>query len=212
MTQPNTTATVEAPALPQEDTHLPYPLVLNFRAIEMTDEQLVRFCADNRELRIELTAERELIIMPPANMTTGWQNNTISGELYIWAKQDGTGLSFDSSTGCTLPNGAMRSPDASWIVRERWDALPESEKYIFSHIVPDFVVELRSPSDTLASLQHKMAEYIENGVRLGWLIDPRQRRVYVYRQGQPVEVLQDPETVSGETVLPGFVLNLQNIW
>ena len=212
MTQPNTTAIVEAPTPPQEGMRLPYLLVLNFRAIKMTDEQLVQFCADNRELRIELTAERELIIMPPANMTTGWQNNAISGELYIWAKQDGTGLSFDSSTGCTLPNGAMRSPDASWIARERWDALPDSEKYIFSHIVPDFVVELRSPSDTLRMLQAKMEEYIENGVRLGWLIDPQQRRVYVYRPGQPVGVLENPETVSGDPVLPGFVLNLQEIW
>lgn len=212
MTQPNTTATVEAPAPPQEGTHLPYPLVLNFRAIKMTDEQLVKFCADNGELRIELTSERKLIVMPPANPNTSRKNYTIAGKFYIWSEQDGTGIGFDSSAGFTFPNGAMRSPDVSWVARERWEALSDEEKNIFSHLVPDFVLELRSPSDTLASLQHKMAEYIENGVRLGWLIDPFQRCVHIYKPGQPVEVLEDPETVSGDPVLPGFVLNLQGIW
>ncbi len=212
MNRNDATATAEVPAPPQKGDYPPWPLALNFRAIKMTDEQFVQLCADNRELRIELTAERELIVMPPANPSTGWKNNTISGELYIWAKQDGTGLSFDSSTGFTFPNGAMRSPDASWVARERWDALPEDERNIFSHLVPDFVIELRSPTDNLRTLQAKMAEYIENGVRLGWLIDPRQQRVYVYRPGQPAETLDDPETVTGETVLPGFTLNLQDIW
>ena len=212
MTQPNTATTVEAPTPPQDGIHLPAPLVLDFRAIEMTDEQLVQFCADNGELRIELTAERELIIMPPANPTTGWKNSTISGELYIWSKQDGRGLSFDSSSGFTFPNGAMRSPDASWVARERWEALLEEERNIFSHIAPDFVAELRSPSDSLRMVQAKMEEYIENSVRLGWLIDPFQRRVHIYRTGHPVEVLESPATVSGEEVLPGFVLNLQEIW
>ena len=212
MTQQDATTTIEAPAPTLEGVFLPNPLLLDFSAIEMTDEQFVKFCADNGELRIELTADRELIVMPPANPTTGWKNATITGELYIWSKQDGTGIAFDSSAGFTFPNGAMRSPDASWIALERWETLPEDERNIFSHIAPDFVAELRSPSDSLRIAQAKMAEYIENGVRLGLLIDPRQRRVYVYRQGQPVEVLQDPETVSGETVLPGFVLNLQEIW
>ena len=212
MTQHNTAATVEAPAPTQEGAYLPSPLVLDFRAVEMTDEQLVKFCADNGELRIELSAQRELIIMPPANLTTGWENHTLNGELYIWSKQDGTGLGFDSSSGFTFPNGAMRSPDASWVARERWEALPEEERRKFGHLVPDFVAELRSPSDSLRMAQAKMAEYIENGVRLGWLIDPQNRRVYVYRPGQPVETLENPATVSGEAVLPGFVLNLQDIW
>ena len=212
MTQYNTAATVDAPAPTQEGVFLPNPLLLDFSAIEMTDEQFVKFCADNRELRIELTAERKLIVMPPANPDTGHKNYTINGELYAWSKQDGTGLGFDSSTGFTFPNGAMRSPDASWVARERWEALPEDERTKFSHLVPDFVVEIRSPSDSLRMAQAKMAEYIENGVRLGWLIDPFQRRVHIYRPGQPVEVLQDPESLSGETVLPGFVLNLQEIW
>ena len=212
MTQPDSTATIEAPALTQEDIYLPAPLVLDFRAMEMTDEQFVQFCADNRERRIELTSEKELIIMPPAFPTTGLKNNALSAQVYNWSKQDGTGLSFDSSAGFTFPNGAMRSPDASWIARERWDALAEDELNKFSHIAPDFVVELRSDTDGLRTLQAKMEEYIENGVSLGWLIDPRQRRVYIYRPGQPVETLEDPVTVSGETLLPGFVLNLQDIW
>lgn len=212
MNQNDAIATVEAPAPPQEGQYLPNPLALDFRAIKMTGEQFVQFCADNRDLRFELTAKKELIVMPPANPNTGSKNSTISGELYIWSKQDGTGIAFDSSTGFTFPNGAMRSPDASWIARERWEALPTEERNVFSHISPDFVLELRSPSETLASLQRKMEEYIENGVRLGWLIDPFQRRVYVYRPGQPPERLEDPAAVSGETVLPGFILNLGDIW
>lgn len=212
MTQHNTTATIEAPARSRDVIHLPSPLVLDFSAVEMTDDQLVQFCADNGDLRIELTAEKELIVMPPANSTTGWENGIISGELYVWSKQDGTGLSFDSSTGFTFPNGAMRAPDASWIGRERWESLPDEDRRRFSHVAPDFVVELRSSSDSLRTLQDKMAEYIENGVRLGWLIDPFQQRVHVYRPGRDVEVLEAPETVSGENVLPGFVLSLQEIW
>ena len=120
MTQPNTATTVEAPAPPQDGIHLPNPLVLDFSAVEMTDAQLVQFCADNGELRIEMTAERKLIVMPPANPTTGWQNGALTAQLYNWSKQDGTGLSFDSSTGFTFANGVMRSPGASWMARERW--------------------------------------------------------------------------------------------
>jgi Uma2 family endonuclease len=150
--------------------------------------------------------------MPPANPTSGLQNGSLSGELYSWSKQDGTGLFFDSSTGFTFQNGAMRAPDTSWILRERWDAVPDDDKLRFSHIAPDFVVELRSPSDTVAMLQAKMAEYIQNGVQLGWLIDPFLKQVHIYRSGQPVEVLDGPEIVSGDPVLPGFVLNLQEIW
>lgn len=212
MTQSEMATTVEATPATPESAGLPTPLVLDFRAVEMTDEQFVQFCADNAELRIELTAERELVVMPPANPNTGWKNGTIFGDLYLWGKQDGTGLSFDSSTGFTLPNGAVRSPDASWMSRDRWEAIPEAERNRFSHIAPDFVVELRSPSDSLYMLQTKMEEYIENGVRLGWLIDPFQRRVHVYRPGQTAEILEDPETVSGESVLPGFTFDPQEIW
>ena len=212
MTQLNTATTVEAPAPPQEGIHLPNPLALNFSAVEMTDEQFVKFCSDNRELRIELTAERELIIMPPANPKTSRKNFTTAGRFYIWSEQDGTGIAFDSSAGFTFPNGAMRSPDVSWLAKERWEALPEDERNKFAHIVPDFVVELLSPSDRLPSAQMKMEEYIENGVRLGWLIEPQQHRVYVYRPGQTAEALENPATVSGEAVLPGFVFNFHDIW
>ena len=212
MAQHNAATTVKDPAPEQEGDFLPYLLTLDFSAINMTDEQFVKFCADNGELRIELTAERELIIMPPANSDTGHKNYTIIGELYVWSKQDGTGLGFDSATGFTLPNGAIRSPDLSWVARDRWEALPEGERTKFAHLAPDFVAELRTPSDNLRVVQEKMEEYIENGVRLGWLIDPFQRRVYVYRTGQDVEMLEDPAAVSGESVLPDFVLNLQDIW
>ena len=187
------------------------PLVLDFKAIEMTDDQFVQFCADNDDLRIELTAKRELIVMPPTNPETGSENLSLSAQVYNWTRQDGSGIGFDSSSMFTLPNGAVRSPDASWMLRERWVALPLEERRRFSHIVPDFVAELRSPSDRLSYVQLKMEEYMENGARLGWLIDPFQRRVYVYRPGQPVEVLENPARVSGEDVLPGFELNPQEI-
>lgn len=212
MTSADAATAVESPAPPILGGSLPAVLVLNFSAIPITDEQLVKFCADNGDLRIEFSAERELIIMAPAFPISGMRNNALSGQVYVWSKQDGTGISFDSSAGFTLPNGAMRSPDASWISRERWDALAEEELNRFTHISPDFVVELRSHSDNLPMLQAKMAEYIENGVRLGWLIDPFQKQAHVYRPGLPVEVLDDPETISGEPVLPGFDLNLQEIW
>ena len=206
------TAIAEAPPPPEPSADPPGPLLLNIRAIEMTGDQLLLICADNRDLRIELTAQKELIIMPPANPTTSWQNGKLSLRIGLWAEQDGTGLCFDSSAGFTLPNGAMRSPDASWIARERWEALDEDDRHKFSHIAPDFVAELRSSSDRLPTAQAKMEEYIDNGVRLGWLIDPPQRRVYIYRPGQPVEILENPETVSGEPTLPGFTLNLADIW
>ncbi len=212
MNQNDAIATVEAPAPPQEGSYLPNPLALNVKALEITSEQLLRFCADNRDLRFELTAKKELIVMPPANLDTSSKNYRIIGEFYIWSKQDGTGKGFDSSAGFTLPNGAVRSPDVAWVAGERWEALPEEERVKFSRLVPDFVLELRSPSDTLASLQRKMEEYIENGVRLGWLIDPLQQRVYVYRPGQPTETLENPAAVSGEEILPGFILNLGDIW
>ena len=205
------TATAEAPP-PEPAADPPGPLTLNIRAIEMTDDQLLQLCADNRDLRIELTAEKELIIMPPANPTTSWKNGKLSLRIGLWAEQDGTGLCFDSSAGFTFPNGAMRSPDASWIARERWEALDEDDRHKFSHIAPDFVAELLSPSDRLPVAQAKMVEYIDNGVRLGWLIDSPQRRVYIYCPGQPVEILENPETVSGEPALPGFALNLADIW
>ena len=188
---------------------LPYRLVLDFRALDMTGDQFLQFCADNRDLRMELTAEKELIIMPTAGAITGGQNGELAIDLGIWSRQDGTGKTFDSSTGFTLPNGAVRSPDVSWILPSRWETLSESQQIRFAPICPDFVIELRSPSDKLSDTQAKMVEYMGNGASLGWLLDPQTRQVHVYRPGQVVEVL---DAVSGDPVLPRFVLDLSRIW
>jgi Uma2 family endonuclease len=180
--------------------------------IQLTGDQFVHLCQANPELRLELTARGELIVMPPTGSETGWRGNEISYHLTAWAKQDGTGLVFDSSTGFTLPNGARRSPDASWVRRERWSALTKEQRREFAPLCPDFVMELRSPTDSLPALQEKMQEYIDNGARLGWLIDPIDRRVYLYRLGQSPEVLDDPTSLSGDPVLPGFVLPVNELW
>lgn len=188
------------------------PVTLNVRAVKLTDEQFTQLCRENPDLRLELTAEQELIIMSPTGSKTGWRNGRILYSLIAWADRDGTGLVFDSSSGFTLPNGAKRSPDASWVKRERWDGLTEEQQEGFAPLCPDFVTELRSQTESLVTLRAKMQEYIENGARLGWLIDPVERRVYVYRPDQPVEVLDDPVSVSGDPVLPGFALRVQEVW
>jgi Uma2 family endonuclease len=187
------------------------PLTLDVRSIGMTDAQFYRLCCDNPELRFELTARRELVIAAPTGSKTGWRNSKLNQRLANWAEQDGSGLAFDSSTGFSLPNGAKRSPDASWLHRERRGALTEREQEGFAPLCPDFVVELRSPEDRLPVLQDKMTEYLQNGAQLGWLIDPADKCVYVYRPGQPEERLQDPATISGDPVLLGFVLSLADI-
>jgi Uma2 family endonuclease len=150
--------------------------------------------------------------MSPTGSETGESNFRLSGQLFIWTEQDGTGTGFDSSTGFTLPNGATVSPDISWVKLERWNALTEEQQEKFAPITPEFVVELRSKSGTLTDLQDKMQQYIDNGIKLGWLLDRKQRRVYVYRPGVAVQQLDNPETVSGDPELPGFVLNLEEIW
>ena len=189
------------------------PTVLKLSPVlELTDDQLLRLCSLNDALRIELNAKGELEILPPANPHTSIQNASLTSGLVVWARADGTGWGFDATAGFTLPNGAVRSPDASWILKERWAELSHEEKRKFAHIVPDFVVELRSPSDRLGYVQSKMQEYMDSGVRLGWLIDPFQGRVHVYRPGAPVEVLEGPETLSGDPELPGFSLDLKPIW
>ena len=199
----------QPPSMISQNT--PYMLMVNVKSIRLTDKQFFGLCRDNPDLRFELTAKKELIIMPPNGSETGWRNSKLNQRLANWAEGDGTGLTFDSSTGFTLPNGAKRSPDASWIPHPRWEALGREQRQVFAPICPDFVVELRSPQDILAILENKMLEYIENGARLGWLIDPGNRRVYIYRPGEPVEQLEDPATVSGGPVLPGFVLSLPEI-
>lgn len=166
----------------------------------------------NQDLRIERTATGEVIIMPPAFSDTGNRNIKISQQLANWADQDGTGEAFDSSTGFTLPNGATRSPDASWIKLNRWNALTDEQKASFAPICPDFVIELRSSSDTLSSLQAKMQEYIDNGVLLGFLIDRKHRTVHTYRPNRTPEILKSPISVNADPELPGFILQMAKIW
>ena len=201
-----------ARGLQQQTYEGPFVLVLDVCAVGLTDEQFFRLCQDNRDLRFELTAQEELIIMPPTGSETGWRSARITVRLGVWAERDGSGLVFDSSTGFTLPDGSKRSPDAAWIRLERWEALTATERQRFAPICPDFVLELRSPTDDLATAQAKMLEYLGNGARLGWLLDPQAKRVYMFRPGQPAEVLENPGTVSGDPVLSGFVLNLRDIW
>jgi Uma2 family endonuclease len=188
------------------------PLTLDTRSAGLTDEQFSRLCADNPELRMELTAKRQLVIMSPTGAKTGWRNHKLAVRLGTWTEGDASGLAFDSSAGFTLPNGAKRSPDASWVTRSRWESLSEEQQEDFAPLCPDFVVELRSPRDRLSILQAKLEEYIQNGARLGWLIDPKAKCVYVYRPGMPVERLENPSSLSGEAVLPGFVFIVSEIW
>ncbi|WP_310481102.1 Uma2 family endonuclease [Chamaesiphon sp. VAR_48_metabat_403] len=189
------------------------PITVNFPAIvTMTQAQFYEFCQANQELRIERTAQGEVIVMPPAFSDTGNRNFNIAAQLGVWTEHNGTGIGFDSSAGFTLPNGATRSPDASWIKLERWNALTAAEQASFAPICPDFAIELRSASDTLTSLQTKMQEYIDNGVSLGWLIDRKNCQVYIYRPDRSPEVLDRPEFVTGDPELPGFVLRMEKIW
>jgi Uma2 family endonuclease len=197
---------------PVEATESWMPLKLNIQAAKLTEKQFRRLCQENPELRIELTAQQELVIMPPTGSETGRRNSTLTQRLANWSETEGTGIVFDSSTLFTLPNGAKRSPDVSWVKKERWDVLTRAQREGFAPLCPDFVVELRSRTDRLSDLQDKMQEYINNGARLGWLIDPLNKRVYVYRPGQPAETLDDPATLSGDPILPGFVLHVRELW
>ncbi|MDM3849856.1 MAG: Uma2 family endonuclease [Aphanizomenon gracile PMC644.10] len=190
-------------------TTLPPQLTLN---INLTDEAFFQLCQNNRDLRFERTAAGELIIMPPTGSDTGNRNFDIAVELGIWNKQTKLGKGFDSSTGFKLPNGKDVSPDIAWIKKERWDSLTSEQQNKFAPIAPDFVIELRSASDNLKPLQEKMQEYIDNGVKLAWLIDRKQRKVFIYCPGQAVEELDNPQTLTSEDLLPGFILDLSQIW
>lgn len=191
---------------------LPGPILLDIKSLNLTEEQFELLCRDNRDLRIELTAQGELVIMSPTGMKTGWRNSKLNYYFMSWTLEDGTGICCDSSTLFTLPNSAKRSPDVSWIRQDRVDALTEKQQDGFAPICPDFVLELRSPSDTVAEVQQKMDEYMANGALLGWMIDPYSKRVFIYRPQQPVECLENPESVAGDPILPGFVLNVREIW
>ncbi|MEO0935537.1 MAG: Uma2 family endonuclease [Cyanobacteria bacterium J06641_2] len=184
-------------------------VVLNLEPIiNLSDEQFYQLCAVNRDLSLELNATGELIIVPPVGGESGNQEADLITDLNIWNRQAGLGKVFSSSTIFKLPNGAKRSPDAAWVKLERWEGLSLEERKKFPPLAPDFVIELRSESDRLKSLQDKMQEYLQNGVRLGWLVNPQDKQVEIYRQNQLVEVVNIPIKLSGEDVLPGFELQL----
>lgn len=189
------------------------PLIVQLHpVVEMTGDQFFEFCQINRDLRIERTACGELVLMSPTGSETDERNFELIGRLWAWVQQNGTGVGFGSSGGFTLPNGAVRSPDVAWIERSRWEAIPAPARKKFAPICPDFVIELRSQTDSLKVLQDKMQEYIDNGTLLGWLIDRKQRKVYVYRPFISVEELDTPATVNASPILPGFILDLGKIW
>lgn len=180
--------------------------------VDLNEDSFFDFCQLNSHLRIERNSTGELVIMSPAGLETGNRNAKLMQQLANWTDKDGTGIEFDSSAGFVLPNGATRSPDASWVKLSRWNALSDAQKVKFAPLCPDFVVKIRSPSDSLKALQDKMQEYIDNGVSLGWLIDRKNRQFYIYRPNTDEECLANPLTVSSDFVLPGFNLDLAKIW
>jgi len=179
---------------------------------KLNEEDFLELCRVNPDLRLELTAEGDLVILPPTGGETGNQNFTLAGFFGAWVDADQTGLAFDSSTGFKLPNGALRSPDLAWVRRDRWSQLTPKARKGFIPLCPDFLIELRSPTDAIGDLQSKMQEYIDNGAELGWLIDPLERTVYIYSRSSAPVCLDNPATVSAEPVLRGFELNLSRIW
>ena len=185
---------------------------IKFESWQLSDEQFFQLCQDNRDLRLERSAKGDLIIMPPTGGETGNSNAGITAQLWLWNNLHKLGVVFDSSGGFKLPNGADRSPDAAWIPLEKWQALTPQQKERFLPLSPDFVIELMSPSDNIETARKKMQEYLDNGTRLGWLINRKTREVEIYRQGQAVEILTNPESLSGENILPEFSLNLTLIW
>ncbi|WP_041238040.1 Uma2 family endonuclease [Gloeothece citriformis] len=188
-------------------------IILNLSpAIRLTDDQFYEICQTNQDLRFERTASGDLIIMSPTGGESGQKEADIITDLNNWNRQKKLGVVFSSSTGFKLPKGGDRSPDAAWISLERWQSLSTTERKKFPPICPDFLIELRSQTDDLEKLREKMQEYLDNGLRLGWLIDPQNRAVEIYRLGQVVELLSSPSTVSGEDILPDFVLDLTSIF
>ncbi|VXD24438.1 Uma2 family endonuclease [Planktothrix paucivesiculata] len=194
-----------------ETNILTLPPILKLK-LDLTAEQFWQLCQENNDFQFERTNSGELIIMPPTGGNTGKRNADLIFQLLVWKRQNNLGEVFDSNTGFTLPNGADRAPDASWVSRERWESLTPEQQDKFVPLCPDFVVELMSPSDSLEKTREKMQEYQENGARLGWLINRKQQQIEVYRLHQAVEILEHPNQVSGEDVLPGFVLDLTSIW
>lgn len=184
-------------------------IVLNLNSVNLTEEQFYNLCQDNETLRLERTAKGELLIMPPMGGKSSKREANLIMKVGIWNEQSQLGEVFSSSTGFRLPKGGERSPDVAWVSRDRWESLSAQEQEKFPPLCPDFVIELRSRTDSLSSLQDKMLEYLDNGLRLGWLIDPQEQRVEIYRPGQPVEILALPALLLGEDVLLGFTLELE---
>ncbi len=178
---------------------------------QFSDEQFFELCQSNPDLKLEQTATGELVIMSPTGGETGKQNSGITAQLWLWNRQTKLGEVFDSSTGFRLPNGSNRSPDTAWIPKEKWNQLTPEQRKRFLPLCPDFAIKLRSPNDSLSDLQTKMQEYLENGMQLGWLINSENQQVEIYRKGQPKEILDQPQTLSGENVLPEFCLDLEII-
>ena len=184
------------------------PVILNLKNVGLSDEQFYQLCQINENWKLEQTAKGELLIMPPVGAISGNRESDLNADVVIWNRQTKLGKVFSSSTIFTLPNGAKRSPDVAWITNKRWQTLSEEEKEKFAPICPDFVIELRSRTDSLSQLQEKMQEYLDSGLQLGWLIDPQNQQVEIYRQNQQVEIVQLPTNLSGEDVLPEFILEL----
>jgi Uma2 family endonuclease len=197
--------------LTQTNEYIPPDLISLMRQ-SVTPEQFEQLCIEHSDLRLELTSTGELIVMTGTGLNTGDRNAALTSQLWIWTEKDGTGKCYDSSTMFALPNGARRSPDAAWLKLEKYGRLTEREQERFGPFCPDFVAELRSPTDRLSQLRDKMLEYMENGASLGWLIDPFERRVYVYRPDCEVVVLDNPGSVSADPLMPGFTLDLTKLW
>ena len=180
--------------------------------LTITQEQFKKIATANRDLRLEKNAQGQLIIMPPTGGSTGKKNFYLAGQLFVWNESSQLGVAFDSSTAFHLPNGANRSPDVAWIRKEKWEQLTPDQQDDFAPLCPDFVIELRSKTDSLKPLREKMQEYVENGLKLGWLIDPKGKTVEIYRRNREVEILQHPISLSGEDILPNFVMDLQKVF
>lgn len=180
--------------------------------IQLTDEQFYQLCQENQDVQLERNAKGEIIVMHPSGGETSRSNSALNLQVGIWNEQTQLGEVFDSNGGFSLPKGGDRAPDLAWVKKERWDSLTPEQKEKFLPLCPDFLIELLSPSDSLKKTQEKMQEYLDNGLRLGWLINRKTQQVEIYRQGQDVEILQSPATLSGEDILPGFILNMQKIW
>lgn len=201
--------------MPEATLTIPQTITLNVKTIGLTDEQFYQLCAANPDLDLELTAQGELVITSPSGSKTAWRGGKFFQRLANWTEANGTGVCFDASAGFTLPNGAKRGPDSAWLARGRWERLTPEQQEAFAPVCPDFVMELRSPTASLRELRSKMSEYIENGARLGWLIDPPSKRVYVYRsktEDTPETCLENPTRLAGDPVLPGFVFDVSEIW